>query len=375
MNRQKMTNKFKTGFTLIELLVVVAIISLISAIVLNNVAASRMKAADTKTAEDLRNVRIAAEMYFLDNKKYPDDCTSCLGLANNKNTSVLAQNSYGKNNKLAFFAKFTKIAEAAVTHKQTKLCANFDNIAGQLVQKKYLSSVPVHPYDNDAAGICYKAKSTSKSFASYAVLTQHVSVAGGTINKRTGFIVGDTSVGAMQELGDSIQTIPEADNDYEIPYPADETGLDNNFTDLSGVIDAIEGVTKGKNGTGLLNGIFSGNGNSNNNSGGGNSGGGGTYPGYYDYAWWSSTCTGSGWNVPSYADCAAWYDYFINANSGGGSSGAGDSGGGYNDGGSSSGSQMGHVIPSSKLSKPDVQKSALASVIESISKLLNYFVK
>ncbi len=379
MKRNKIIAKLDFGFTLIELLVVIAIISLISAIVLNNVADSRMKAADTKTAEDLRNVRIAAELYYLDNKKYPDDCTSCLGLTDNSESSVLAQNSYGRISKLSFF---TKTAQAAVTHTQTKLCANFDNIAQQLVQKKYLSSVPVHPYDNDAAGVCYKAKSTQKAFTSYAVLTSRIATAGGgSVSKRQGFIVGDASLPALKELGDSIEDIVSADGNQERPYPADETGIDNNFDDLSEIVDAVEGVTNGKKGTGgLMNGIFSDLTGGNNSSGGG-SNAGVSYPSYSNYTWWSATCGNSAWQAPSYNECASWFSYYLSTQSNDSGSGTGDSGnvssgsGGDYYGGSSSGSYSSYIVPNPVLSKPDTKRSNLSLVVEAISDLFNRFVK
>ncbi len=230
--------KNNKAFTLIELLVVIAIIALISSVVMNNVASARMKAADTKVTEDLRQVKLAAEMYYIDYKDYPpvDTGTGFNSTEKVKTASV--------NNKLAFFAK---TAQAAVTHTQTKLCANFDAMAQVLVDKKYIASIPVHPYDNDAAGICYKAVKKDKTFISYAVLTQHVgtsAVSAGVANKRAGFIVGDTSSTALQEIADDT-ALWEDDEDY--PYPMDASG-DFAFNEFDGTLDsldAIEGITDG----------------------------------------------------------------------------------------------------------------------------------
>jgi type II secretion system protein G len=59
------------GFTLIELLVVIAIISLLSSVVMASVASSRMKARDAKRVEDLRQIRVALDLYLDDHGYYP----------------------------------------------------------------------------------------------------------------------------------------------------------------------------------------------------------------------------------------------------------------------------------------------------------------
>ena len=233
-----MNNNFKKnrGFTLIELLVVIAIISLISAIVLNNVAASRMKAADTKVAEDLRQVKIAAELYYLDNKEYPpvtlNPYKSIAEVESFLNKNVLT-------NKLAFFIK-TAEAQGVSSHPKTKLCDNFDKIAQNLVSKKYLAQIPVHPYDNDDTGVCYKAVKTAKTFVAYGALTQLVNTDKGEMSKRSGFIVGDASKSSLDEIRDYYTPTGE------IVYPIGVDGQD--AFDISGnldSVDAIEGITGG----------------------------------------------------------------------------------------------------------------------------------
>lgn len=228
----------RRGFTLIELLVVVAIIALISSVVMSNVASARMKAADTKITEDLRQVKLAAEMYFIDYRDYPP-VTSGTGFnvfEKNKTASL--------NSKLAFFTK-TVEAQSSSRHT-TPLCANFDNMAQVLVDKKYIPSIPVHPYDNDSAGICYKAVKKDKTFISYAVLTQHVSTntSGNVANKRTGFIVGDTSQAALQEVANSGSSLWGSGED---PYPMNVDGqfAFNESGGLESSLDFIEGITTG----------------------------------------------------------------------------------------------------------------------------------
>lgn len=64
-------HKNRKGFTLIELLVVIAIIGILATIVLVSLNAARQKARDTKRLGDLRQVALALEMYYDDERKYP----------------------------------------------------------------------------------------------------------------------------------------------------------------------------------------------------------------------------------------------------------------------------------------------------------------
>lgn len=61
----------KRGFTIIELIVVIAIIAVLSSIVMVGVNNFRAKARDARRVSDLRNIRKALEMYFVDNGFYP----------------------------------------------------------------------------------------------------------------------------------------------------------------------------------------------------------------------------------------------------------------------------------------------------------------
>lgn len=59
------------GFTLIELLVVVAIMGLLAGVVLVAANKVRVKMRDTKRKVDLKEIRLALELYYNINKKYP----------------------------------------------------------------------------------------------------------------------------------------------------------------------------------------------------------------------------------------------------------------------------------------------------------------
>ena len=68
---EKNNQKTLTGFTLIELLVVIAIIGLLSSIVMVSLNTARGKARDAKRKADIRQVRLALEMYYDTNGRYP----------------------------------------------------------------------------------------------------------------------------------------------------------------------------------------------------------------------------------------------------------------------------------------------------------------
>ena len=63
--------KKSKGFTLIELLVVIAIIGLLATIVLVSVNTTRKKARDARRLSDLRQVAVALEMFWDNNRFYP----------------------------------------------------------------------------------------------------------------------------------------------------------------------------------------------------------------------------------------------------------------------------------------------------------------
>jgi prepilin-type N-terminal cleavage/methylation domain-containing protein len=247
----------KKAFTLIELLVVVAIISLLTSLVLSSLTSARMKANDTKIAQDLRQFRISAELYYNEYHVYPPltmnygDKNFAVQDTQNKQIDNIDNNDNNNwANKLSFFVK---TAEAAAYHA-TVLCANFDRVADTLISKKYLSVRPVHPYDNDAAHICYKAISnaSNSTFSVYGSLAAtQVSTTAGVINKRTGFIIGDTTQSGISSLAAATVSADAA----EVPYPIAVNG--STSLDLAASLDAIPGITSGSQGSADSGGIVS----------------------------------------------------------------------------------------------------------------------
>lgn len=66
-----MVKSTKKGFTLIELLVVIAIIGILSSVVLASLNTARQKSRDAKRVADIKQIQVALELYFDDNRAYP----------------------------------------------------------------------------------------------------------------------------------------------------------------------------------------------------------------------------------------------------------------------------------------------------------------
>jgi len=69
-----MLKKDQQGFTIIELLVVIIIMGVLAGVMLNvlNPAGLRAKARDSQRAGDLKKIQTALELYFADNRAYPE---------------------------------------------------------------------------------------------------------------------------------------------------------------------------------------------------------------------------------------------------------------------------------------------------------------
>lgn len=65
------TTEPKKGFTLIELIIVIAIIGVLTALIMPNFMAGRIRARDTAKKSDLRSLKQALQMYYNDYQVYP----------------------------------------------------------------------------------------------------------------------------------------------------------------------------------------------------------------------------------------------------------------------------------------------------------------
>lgn len=67
-------NSNSSGFTLIEILIVIGIIGILSGVLVSviNPAGIRAKSRDAQRKSDLRQIQTALELYFADNRMYPE---------------------------------------------------------------------------------------------------------------------------------------------------------------------------------------------------------------------------------------------------------------------------------------------------------------
>lgn len=70
----------RKGFTLIELLVVIAIIGILASIVMVSLNSARTSARDTSRIAQIREVKTAIDMFFLDHGRYPQGSNGCTTL-------------------------------------------------------------------------------------------------------------------------------------------------------------------------------------------------------------------------------------------------------------------------------------------------------
>lgn len=71
-----MLKKNQKGFTIIELLVVIVIIGILIALALPNLFAAQARGRDSDRKNELKNAQQKLETYFNDNGQYPNDWTT-----------------------------------------------------------------------------------------------------------------------------------------------------------------------------------------------------------------------------------------------------------------------------------------------------------
>ncbi len=244
---KKTMPKLVCGFTLVELLVVLSIISFLASIILASMQSARDKAVGAKITEDLRQVKIAAELYYGDKQNYN------FSFLDNIDRDILVDNKQPVTRSF----DFNLIEKADAQTPAPPACVLFNSIAGNLYAGRYLSNIPIHPRQDYSKNICYKAAKTSDGtiFTAYAETPTTFYVGGSPTYKRVGFVVGDTSV-------PNLNRIREATN-YEYLRNVGSTTLD--ITNVFEIVDEVIGITKGSAGN---------SGTSSGSSLGGDSGGG-----------------------------------------------------------------------------------------------------
>ena len=76
------------GFTLLELLVVIAVLGILAAIAMQNLATHRARAIDASMRSDLRNAAMAMESYYGEFLAYPSTDTALLLIGYRKTNLV-----------------------------------------------------------------------------------------------------------------------------------------------------------------------------------------------------------------------------------------------------------------------------------------------
>lgn len=85
------------GFTLIELLVVISIISLLAALAIASLQNAQVKSRDARRLSDIRQLRMALELYYGDHKSYPASTwlhSNQASWQNNSNALAVALSPY-----------------------------------------------------------------------------------------------------------------------------------------------------------------------------------------------------------------------------------------------------------------------------------------
>ncbi|MEI6222461.1 MAG: type II secretion system protein [bacterium] len=134
-----MKKRNEQGFTLIELLVVLAIIGILAALILSNLATARKKARDTKRKSDAKALSNALELWADDNKYlYP-------GVVDTAVADIIMKDDW---------TPVTPIPEVWTALK-----------AGP---GKYIKTIPLDPVSTDGSGFYYTANATSNA-STYAI--------------------------------------------------------------------------------------------------------------------------------------------------------------------------------------------------------------
>jgi len=235
-NKLSKTLKFNKGFTLIELLVVISIIGFLSSVVLASMQTAREKAITARITEDLRQVKIAAELAYGDNGNY------LFSLAKPGENILANSEIYLPEEKDSFLIKKAN-AQATVP----AACTLFRVVVGKLVDKKYIAAIPTHPLQDYSKGICYKAATSTDGtyLAVFAETPAQFIFNGSPTNKYTGFVAGNASIANLNKIRtDSNNT--NISGNANTGYLRTEGDNNADIITIADISDEVIGVTRGR---------------------------------------------------------------------------------------------------------------------------------
>jgi prepilin-type N-terminal cleavage/methylation domain-containing protein len=228
------------AFTLIELLVVIAIIGLLSSVVLFSVNAAREKAYDTKRAQDMRQLQIAAELRILEKATIP--VAADVDISKFASAESGAGGNKSLADRAASLVRFVTMSPEVAEANQAKFDASAGYYDDLFVGGKFFKNGTAKPQDPQCVAgqpnTCYRAYYDGNTLVIVATLRTKKHTSG--FNVQVGMAVGDLTdanfVNTCQAIG------------YPV-YSTASAALNTLSCDSStpgGLSSVVQGITNGR---------------------------------------------------------------------------------------------------------------------------------